>query len=210
MPRGLSFMNQATSDSVLVLFAHPGQTGSEVCLPMYRIACDTPGVTCVDLYAEYPTFNIDIQAEQQRLLKHKVLIFLFPLFWYSTPSLLKEWQDLVLEYNFAYGARGDKLHGKPFFCAISAGGSEASYSPDGYNHFGLRTLLSPLEQTASLTGMAYLPPFAIFGARSALEENRLEPHLERWRRLLEKLVAGALPDEQAAAAGLLNGWEALS
>ena len=62
--------------------------------------------------------NIDIDAEQQRLLDHDVIIFQCPLFWYSTPSLVKEWQDLVLEHGFAYGAGGDRLSGKTMmFCA---------------------------------------------------------------------------------------------
>lgn len=28
-----------------------------------------------------------------------------PFYWYSTPALLKEWQDLVLEHGWAYGFR---------------------------------------------------------------------------------------------------------
>ncbi|QYJ76727.1 NAD(P)H-dependent oxidoreductase [Shewanella sp. FJAT-52076] len=180
--------------SVLLLFAHPSQHKSEVCMPMYRVAQSVPGVTCVDLYADYPTFNIDIATEQQRLSAHQRIIWLFPLYWYSTPAILKEWQDLVLEYGFAYGQGGTALHGKSLLCALSAGGSESSYCAEGYNHFGLRQLLSPIEQTASLIGMDYLPPFALFGARSAVEEGRLEPHLKRWQEVLEALVAGEIPD----------------
>ena len=52
------------------------------------------GVTFVDLYAEYPRFEIDVDREQARLLAHDVIVFQNPLFWYSTPAILKEWQDL--------------------------------------------------------------------------------------------------------------------
>ncbi|MCV5747032.1 NAD(P)H-dependent oxidoreductase, partial [Escherichia coli] len=77
-------------------------------------------MTCVDLYGEYPRFNINIDREQQRLREHDVVIFQFPLYWYSTPAILKEWQDLVLEYGFAYGTEGTELQGKTMLCVLSA------------------------------------------------------------------------------------------
>lgn len=39
------------------------------------------------------------------------------------PSLLKEWQDVVLTHGWAYGSKGIKLRGKDFMLAISIGGS---------------------------------------------------------------------------------------
>ena len=152
---------------VLILFAHPSQERSEVNLPLYRASAGREGVTRVDLYGDYPDYRIDINREQQRLLEHDIIVFMFPLYWYSTPSLLKEWQDLVLEYGFAYGSDGTKLHGKTFLCALTAGGPADAYRVDGFNHFTIRELLQPLEQTAHLTGMNYLPPFALFGSRTA-------------------------------------------
>ena len=89
---------------VLILFAHPSIHTSEVNKPLFEAASHQKNVTLVDLYQEYPTYNINIEKEQQRLRDHDVVMFMFPLYWYSTPSILKEWQDLVLEYGFAYGS----------------------------------------------------------------------------------------------------------
>lgn len=100
------------SKKVLVLFAHPSQRRSEVNMPLFKAAKLVEGVTAVDLYGEYPDYHIDIDREQKRLLEHDVVVFQYPLYWYSTPSILKEWQDLVLEYGFAYGSSGTALHGK--------------------------------------------------------------------------------------------------
>lgn len=191
---------------VLVLYAHPSQHRSEVNHPMFEVADGMAGVTLVDLYREYPTFLINIEREQQRLLDHDVVIFLFPLYWYSTPSILKEWQDLVLEYGFAYGKEGNALRGKWFFCAVSAGGSAKAYQSDGYHHYTLAELLQPLEQMAALTGMCYLPPFALFGARTAAEEGRIAEHLDHWQHLLHTLVNeypddGTLSARESAEAG---------
>ncbi|WP_296047057.1 NAD(P)H-dependent oxidoreductase [uncultured Alteromonas sp.] len=183
---------QPSSSRILLLFAHPSQARSEVNSVLFNSAKQLDAVTAVDLYAQYPDFNINIEREQQRLLSHDIIIFQFPVYWYSTPALLKEWQDLVLEYGFAYGKGGDALKGKLFFCAVSAGGREEAYQTDGFNHFTLRQLLQPLEQMASITQLTYLAPFALFGSRTAKEEHRITRHSALWTALLEALAKGEL------------------
>ncbi len=184
---------------ILILFAHPSIDRSEVNAALFHAASDIEGITLVDLYAEYPDMQINIDREQQRLRDHDVIIFLHPLYWYSTPAILKEWQDLVLEHGFAYGTEGTELQGKLFFNAISAGGIADAYHADGYNHFTIRELLQPLEQMANLCGMVYLPAFALFGARTAHDEHRIDKHIEQWCALLE-----ALRDERLDVAGALK------
>ncbi|PMG94710.1 potassium transporter KefG [Vibrio breoganii] len=194
-----------TSKRVLLLFAHPSQSRSEVNIALYKAAKKVPGITCVDLYSEYPKYDIDIEWEQQRLLDHDVIIFQFPLYWYSTPSILKEWQDLVLEYGFAYGHEGTAIQGKQFFCAITAGGKEDAYQTDGYNHYTIRELLHPIEQTAALTGMHYWAPFVLFGSRTALEEGRVKEHVKSWKQLLEALVEGRVDENLATSLPQISG-----
>ncbi len=185
------------SNKVLVLFAHPAQEYSEVNMPMFDIAKNAEGVTCVDLYLEYPKHDIDVKVEQERLLLHDVVIFLFPLYWYSTPAILKDWMDLVLQYGFAYGHDGNALKDKLFLPVISTGGPEIAYCEEGINHFGLRELLRPLEQTANFCGMHFITPLVIFGARTAVEENRLDQHLQQWQQLLAALVDDRLDIDKA-------------
>ena len=189
---------------VLVLSAHPSLDRSEVNRPMADAARGISGVTLVDLYAEYPDFQIDIDREQARLLAHDVVVFQHPLYWYSTPAILKEWQDLVLEHGFAYGSGGTALHGKIFFDALSAGGPEAAYHAEGFNHFTIRELLHPMEQMAEMCGMTYLPPYALFGARTAVEEGRAHRHVADWVRLLESLRDGRFDIAAAQRLPLLN------
>lgn len=189
---------------ILVLFAHPSLDRSEVNRPMAEAVRDLDGVTLVDLYAEYANFQIDIDREQQRLLDHDVVIFQHPLYWYSTPAIMKEWQDLVLEHGFAYGSDGTALHGKIFFNAITAGGIAAAYRAEGYNHFTIRELLQPLEQMALLCGMIYLPAFALFGARTAADEGRADQHIADWIRTLEALRDNRFDIAAAQDLPLLN------
>ncbi len=195
---------ESQQNRVLILYAHPSSARSEVNSPLLQASRGREAVTLVDLYGEYPDYRISIDREQQRLREHDVIVFMFPLYWYSTPSILKEWQDLVLEYGFAYGTEGTALHGKTFFCALSAGGAEKAYHAEGYNHFTIRELLQPLEQTARLTGMAYLPPFALFGSRTAVDEGRLSGHIADWERLLDAVIEGRIDTDDAATLSTLN------
>ncbi|MEO1549703.1 MAG: NAD(P)H-dependent oxidoreductase [Pseudomonadota bacterium] len=190
--------------SALVLLAHPNPSQSEVNLTMARAARDLDGVTLVDLYAQYPTLDIDIDLEQARLRAHDILVLHFPFYWYSTPAILKEWQDLVLEYGFAYGHEGTALHGKVMFCAVTTGGAQESYMADGVNHFTVRQLLAPLEQTANLCGMTYLPPLVLHSARSAAEEHRIAAHARAYAFALETAQADRWHLPSVAKAETLN------
>ncbi len=189
---------------ILIILAHPRPRQSTVVMRMAAQAAKIEGVTVHDIYAEYPDFLIDVPAEQELLRQHEVVIFLHPFNWYSAPALLREWQDVVLEYGFAYGRHGQELRDKVFFNAVSAGRSIAEYSGEHETHFTLRQLAAPFEQMAQLCGMIYLPPFALTSARTAAAEDRLAPHLDTWRDLLHALAAGTLNLERAAASPFLG------
>jgi putative NADPH-quinone reductase len=109
------------------------------------------------------------------------------LFWYSTPSIIKEWQDLVLEHGFAYGHDGDQLEGKRMMLAVSGAGPRDAYTYEGYQHFPIRTFLTPLEQTARLCKMHFLAPYVLYGALRAPDEGLVEPHVNGYRHLLEAI-----------------------
>jgi len=172
---------------LLVYYAHPGHKHSRANKAMVAEATKVSGITFVDLYAEYPRFEIEIDREQQRLLDHDVILFQYPLFWYSTPSLIKEWEDLVLEHGFAYGSGGDKLAGKRLMAAVTAAGPEDAYTEQGYQHYPIRTFLTPFERTARLCHMDFLAPYVLYGSLRAPDDGRLQPHVNGYRMLLEAI-----------------------
>jgi glutathione-regulated potassium-efflux system ancillary protein KefG len=172
---------------ILILFAHPALERSRVNRLLIRGVRDLPGVTFHDLYEEYPDFNIDVSREQSLLVDHDILILQHPLFWYSTPALLKEWQDLVLEHGFAYGSDGDRLAGKRMMLAVTAAGPEEAYSAGGYQHYSLRDFLRPLEQTARLCSMRFTAPYVLYSSLKAPSTGDVEPHVDGYRRLLEAI-----------------------
>ncbi len=173
--------------TLLVYYAHPGHKQSHANKAMVAEAKQVDGITFVDLYAEYPRFEINIDREQQRLLDHDVIVFQYPMFWYSTPSLVKEWQDLVLEHGFAYGAGGDKLAGKCMILAVTAAGQNDAYTEAGYQKHPIRTFLTPLEQTARLCHMDFSAPYVLYGSLHAPLDGRVEAHARGYRMLLEAI-----------------------
>jgi len=189
---------------LIVYYAHPGQRFSRANKAMADAARKIAGVTFVDLYAEYPRHDIDVDREQTRLLEHDVILFQFPLFWYSTPSLLKEWQDLVLEHGFAYGAGGDDLAGKTLMLAITMAGPEDAYTPSGYQHYPLRTFLTPLEQTARLCKMNFATPYVLHAALKAQETDEIAAHAAAYARLLEAICGGVYDFDRAAAKDIVT------
>lgn len=189
---------------VLVLFAHPRTDRSVANTALVAAARAIDGVELVDLYAEYPDFDIDIDREQRRLLESDSLVLQHPVYWYSSPALLKEWQDLVFEHGFAYGSEGTALAGKVMLQVATCGTAREAYRKRGKYENELRTLFSPFEQTAKFCGMRYLAPFGVFSAEDAEEEKRLDSIVADYSRLLTALRDNTLNLEKAGAAPLLN------
>jgi len=180
------------SHPVLVLFAHPALRRSQVNKHLLAAVEGLVGVEVNDLYQRYPDFDIDVAREQRLLLDHHVVVLQHPFYWYSTPAILKEWQDLVLEHGWAYGHNGRALEGKALMNVVTTGGPEAAYREDGVNRFTMRQLLAPIEQTARLCGMTYLPPFVVHGTH-ALTRDGIDREAADYRRTLEALRDGRVP-----------------
>jgi glutathione-regulated potassium-efflux system ancillary protein KefG len=177
---------------ILVLFAHPRISDSIVQRRMLQTITGLDDVTIHDLYAAYPDFDIDVEHEQALLLRHDIIVFQHPFYWYSSPSIIKEWEDLVLEHGWAYGTGGTKLHGKFMMQAISTGGPERAYHSKGRNRFEIADLLAPFNQTAYLCGMGWLKPFVIYVGRH-LENTELTRQVEAYRDLIIGLRDGKHP-----------------
>ncbi|MBC7668564.1 NAD(P)H-dependent oxidoreductase [Caulobacter sp. DWR2-3-1b2] len=177
----------AATSGVLLTLAHPALERSRANRALAKAAKGLGGVTFHDLYETYPDFAIDIEAEQEKLLAHDVIALQFPLYWYSTPALLKEWLDLVWLHGFAYGIDGNALAGKRMFVACTTGGAAKAYHAHGYNRFTLDEYLRPLEQTAYLCGMVWETPFVVHGAAVKNDED-LKAEAANYRARIASLI----------------------
>lgn len=190
-------------EKILILFAHPRLEKSRVNKMLIKHIPHRDHITFNDLYEKYPDFNIDIEYEQKLLRQHKIIIWHYPFYWYSSPPLLKQWLDLVLAFEWAYGPGGNALEGKVVLNVITAGGSRNSYSPEGHNKFPITYFMRPFEQTANLCKMIYLPPFVVHSTHRLTEED-LDKYATQFDVLMEKLASGKLQYEKLKELELIN------
>jgi len=91
---------------------------------------------------EQGTIASDIRAEVEKVLAADFIAFTFPVFWFSTPAILKGWIDRVFLSGTFYGGRriygAGGLAGKRAFAAISLGGRP--------HMFGEKTIHGELER----------------------------------------------------------------
>jgi glutathione-regulated potassium-efflux system ancillary protein KefG len=191
-------------NNILILFGHPAFKRSTINAALREAVETLDGVTFHDLYASYPDFLIDVRHEQQLCENHDIIVFQHPFYWYSAPSIFKEWFDLVLEHGWAYGVTGNALRGKVTFQALTAGGSLENYRTGGSNLFTIRELTTPFRAMANLCAMNWLPPFAVLGVHKKLPEKDLARHADNYRRMLITLRDNRVDLDRARAGELLN------
>lgn len=178
------------SRRILLLFAHPAPHKSRVGKRLVAEAERVEGVTVRHLYEIYPDFLIDVREEQRLLETHDALVLQHPLYWYSAPSLVKEWMDLVLEHGWAYGSEGTALRGRTFAQAVTCGGSQEVYCSEGQNRHSVRDFLLPFEQSALLCGMDWRVPHVVYGTGNLKSAEEIDALASDYRLWLESIRDG--------------------
>ncbi len=144
-------------------------------------------VTLHDLYQTYPDFFIDVSREQDLLREHQHIVLQFPLYWFSTPSLLKEWQDLVLPQPGRTTQEPLDLSGKTFGLAVSYADNLAALELPSEPSAAIEAMVLPLRLTATRAGLRWCDPFLIPDA-SHLDDTQLALAAEGYRdHLLAKV-----------------------
>ena len=188
---------------IVIQVFHPVLHKSRVNRVLLKAVEGLEGISVRYLYDLYPDYQIDVKTEQEVLQEHDIIVWQHPLYWYSSPSLLKEWLDLVLEHGFAYGKSGRALEGKSVLTAISSGGSREAYGSDMGLKFSIRDLLAPFEQTVCLCRMNYLPPFVTHGTHM-LKADQIAYAAEDYLRIIEGLRDGSFSEDDLKKQAYIN------
>ncbi|HKP26503.1 MAG TPA: NAD(P)H-dependent oxidoreductase [Dongiaceae bacterium] len=145
-----------------------------------------------DHATETQGFAPDVEAEIAKLEAADLMIWQFPLWWFSVPGVLKGWVDKVFVFNRIYG-RGrfyDKglFRGKRALLSLTTGGSgEAAYQPGGFNG-DINGILRPIQRgMLEFVGFDVLRPQIVHGPAQATEEQR-KAHLTAWRERLKQIT----------------------
>jgi len=114
------------------------------------------------------------------LLENDVIIFQFPMYRFSSPALLKEYFDLVLEEDFSY-SRSYKLKDKILAICTTLGLEEKNF--EGVS---IEDVLKPFELTAKYIKMSYKSPFLVYETYVINNED-LEKKAKEYIDFLQKL-----------------------
>jgi len=141
----------------------------------------------------------DVQNEQEKLREADAVIFLFPLWWFSFPAILKGWVDRVFALGLAYGYQGagnqyrygeGGFAGKRALLSVMVGGPVEDYGGRGING-SLEQILFPITHgTLFFSGMEVLPTFAVYDSVRTTD-RRLELAKEAWTERLNGLFVDA-------------------
>lgn len=167
-----------------VLLFHPNLAASRINARLAQAArsagtAENP-MEVRDMYALYPDFKVDVTAEQAVCEATDRIVLQFPMYWYSSPALLKQWQDDVLAYGWAYGSTGKALHGKEVAISASLGAPASSYDRSGEYHYELHELLRPFQAMSNMVGTRFVAPFFTAGALN-LTDADLELRADAYR-----------------------------
>ena len=137
--------------NVLIINGHPTmETSNANKAILEEVKRLLPEVGISELQALYPNYQFDIAAEQAKLVKADVIVWQFPLNWYSLPALFKKWVDDV--FAFAYDT-AYRLEGKKLLLSFTIGAPEEAYQKCPVSNF-----FYPHRQTANFTKMEFLDP----------------------------------------------------
>lgn len=135
----------------------------------------------------------DIRAEVERVLAADLIAFTFPVFWFSTPAILKGWIERVFLAGRFYGGRriygSGGLAGRRAFVACSLGARAHMFGPEAI-HGELETglLRHFLQGTLGYVGLAVHRPFIAYHVPYVEEADRCAI-LEELRRCVLGLEA---------------------
>jgi NAD(P)H dehydrogenase (quinone) len=130
------------------------------------------------------TFSADIEREQQLLNEADLIIFQFPLWWYSMPALLKGYIDRVFSMGWAYGG-GKALEGKKVLVSITTGAPDFAWTEE--KRGTVKDIFKHLfVGTFGLCGMHALEPFIVYGAKRQTEQDNITI-FDNYKNILAKL-----------------------
>ena len=156
-----------------------------------KLQSDLPKAEFVFLDQLYPTFEINKEVEQQRLINADIIVLQFPFFWYSVPSIMSRWMEETFVHGFSHGSTGDKLKDKKLIVSFTSGAPEEMYQKGGLQNYSIEEFLPPLKQFANLCQMQWCG-YVYTGGVSYINRNdneklmqMKEKALNHERRLLD-------------------------
>ena len=169
---------------VVVLLAHPNMENSQANKALFDAIKDIEDVAIFNLYEmlEQDILNMDAWS---RIISHaNAVVYQFPFYWMSAPSLLKKWQDGI----FTYLAKTPAVAGKPLLVVTTTGSEFDAYRSGGRNRFTVDELLRPYQGGAVHAGMVWQTPFVVYGMGTPDAENNIALAADLYKKRVMALI----------------------
>lgn len=152
------------NNKILIINTHPNLDGknnhgdikpSYANRMMLDLFANEPRFDIHPIADAYPKYDINIKAEQEKLILFDTIVMMGPIYWYGLPAIAKLWIDTVLTYNWAYGRSGNHLAGKDFHLVLTSGSQIQEYT---HNVIGntIPELFAPLRKTVEYCKMNWI------------------------------------------------------
>ena len=168
----------------MVVLAHPDMEKSVVNKKwIEELQKHNDKIIIHDLHKEYPDCIFDIDREHNLLESVENIILQFPLYWYSSPPILKKWLDDVLSYGWAYGddeTADYKMKGKKIGLAVTVGAPEESHTKNGSVGFLMDEVLIPFKATIKYIGSIELSGFIFYDAVPETGDEKISESAKKY------------------------------
>lgn len=140
------------------------------------------------------TYSPAVLNEMARVIQNDVTVLVFPVWWWSTPAILKGWIDKINNNSYS-NSNGNYPHRLVWMVAV-AGATQASFAKRGYD----QAIKTQLEiGTFRYSGVEDVRLDILFGARGFRPaEDILEEATTLGREFARTLTVGFNPAVEAA------------
>ena len=149
--------------NTLIINGHPNYDQSNLNKKIVEWISQEQKVDVINIKELYPDFKINVKIEQERLLKYDKIILQFPIYWYSTPAIIKQYIDDVFAYGYAHGTEY-KLEGKEIVLSSTTPSPQNAYKIDGLKEMTIEQMFLPIVKTFEYMKLNYRGAIVLFDA----------------------------------------------
>ena len=121
----------------------------------------------------------EVEREQRRIREADVLVFIYPVWWFGMPAILKGYIDRVFSQGFAFAVEGQRLTGlltgKKVFIINTTGSPREILAKTGYEDAMRKTTVAGIFEFCGMEVVAhryfYAVPYLDDAARRAMLEE---------------------------------------
>lgn len=140
-----------------------------------QVACNSKG---------FEGFSPEVKEEHEKVKWADTLIFVYPLYWWSVPGIMKNWIDRILSMGFAYGMKGQaSLKPRKGMIMYTTGGPKAFHTSIGMEEVAWKLMNNGVFK---FCGMTALQPHVVYQP-AWVDDTQRKKFLEEVAELMKNI-----------------------